>query len=248
MPSDTTNIGEGWLLLFDYADRGAVNAVLEAVSQARLNRYLNATDGNPAAALQLYAWNAEVCSALYLPLQALEVGYRNALHRVLSQTFSPTWYENDKFTKVAGNDELLKTIGDARTPLAKRQADDPSHLVAELSFGFWTCFLEPRFEPSYWAMAIWRAFPHHARPLRRSEVADRFHHIRTFRNRIAHHEPIFHRDLKQDYRSILEACSWMYEHLAEWVDHHSVVCRVLERRPQFPSPDCHAAGSDRTIP
>jgi hypothetical protein len=123
-------------LLFDYADRGVVNCVLEAVSQARLNRYLNATDGNPAAALQLYAWNAEVCSAFYFPSQALEVGYPNALHRELSRTFSSTWYENDKFTNVAGNDELLKAIGDARTPLAKRQADDPSHLVAELSFGF----------------------------------------------------------------------------------------------------------------
>ena len=34
-------------------------------------------------------------------------------------------------------------------------------------------------------------------------------YLRTFRNRIAHHEPIFGRHLAADYTSILEVAGWI---------------------------------------
>ena len=48
-----------------------------------------------------------------------------------------------------------------------------------------------------------------------------FNALRDLRNRVMHHEPLFHRTLPQDFADILEAISWMYDDVAPWVDHHS---------------------------
>lgn len=100
------------------------------------------------------------------------------------------------------------------------QTADTPHIVAELPFGFWTTLLSRRLEHSLWSRGLRRAFPRvqrisgisPARPI----VADRFDYLRTFRNRIAHHEPIFGRALDADHSSLLEVAAWMFPDLAEW--------------------------------
>ncbi len=71
--------------------------------------------------------------------------------------------------------------------------------------------LSPRYEQPLWNRALRRAFPEFARIKKRkptrNEIAQRFDYIRVFRNRIAHHEPIFTRALANDYKSLLEAAS-----------------------------------------
>ena len=76
-----------------------------------------------------------------------------------------------------------------RTPI------DTPHLIAELSFGFWTNLVGHRFARVVWVPGLHRAFPRFRRvsgaPIARQPVAYRFDYLRNFRNRIAHHEPIF---------------------------------------------------------
>lgn len=98
-------------------------------------------------------------------------------------------------------------------------------VVAGLDFGFWTTMLDSRFEQSLWRTILYHAFPHYVgitgNPLDRWAVERRFNALRDLRNRVMHHEPLFHRTLQQDFADISEAISWMYNDIAPWVDHHS---------------------------
>jgi len=121
---------------------------------------------------------------------------------------------------------------DAKERLRKLgQTQDTPHIVAELSFGVWTTMLSPRYEQPLWNRALRRAFPEFARIKKRkptrNEIAQRFDYIRVFRNRIAHHEPIFTRALANDYKSLLEAASWMHADLAEWTSRLTTSCLSL---------------------
>lgn len=67
-----------------------VLVVHEALSVARMETFKNAVGNSPrrdAAALDLYAWNAQVSSALLMPLHVCEVVIRNAVSEALLRRF-----------------------------------------------------------------------------------------------------------------------------------------------------------------
>jgi hypothetical protein len=98
-------------------------------------------------------------------------------------------------------------------------------VVAGLDFGFWTTLLDASFEQTLWRNILYHAFPHYAsvtgNPLERKAVSKRFNALRDLRNRVMHHEPLFHRTLAQDFSDISDAVSWMYHDVGPWIDHHS---------------------------
>lgn len=179
-------------------------------------------------ALKLYEWNSSVSAAFYVPLQSVEIGLRNACHRELTSLFGKAWPDEQGFQQLG----FLRAIDDAKERLRKLgRARDTPHIVAELSFGFWTTILGRRHEHTLWNPALRRAFPQfatiHGRKPARSEIALRLDHIRLFRNRIAHHEPIFTRALISDYRSVLEVVSWINPDLAAWTSQVASLCALL---------------------
>ncbi|MBX6331688.1 MAG: hypothetical protein IRY91_07565 [Gemmatimonadaceae bacterium] len=104
-------------------------------------------------------------------------------------------------------------------------------LVAKLGFGFWTALCRAPYDhsradgPKLWPTLLPRVFPHMPRAGRsRQNVQARMDGIREFRNRIAHHEPIWNRDLLKHYDEILDAISWMYPNMSKAVR----VCNDLE--------------------
>ena len=54
--------------------------------------------------------------------------------------------------------------------------------------------------------------------------------LRLFRNRIAHHEPIFGRHLAADHASILLVAGWLEPDVRRWIADHSRVPGTLARR------------------
>jgi len=218
---------------FSYSSASIVN-LETALSIDRFFSYVAASGGDRRRAIALYEWNSQVSAAFYVPLQAVEVALRNVCHRELSSIWGNAWPDSHAFQVL---DRLFsRSIGDAKKRLVRLgvKADTP-HIVAELSFGFWTTLLARRFEHILWSPALRRAFPRvkmvsGVKPSRRF-VADRFDYLRVFRNRIAHHEPIFARDLAADYASLLEVAAWMFPDVAEWTDSFSACVALIKAKP-----------------
>lgn len=228
MTSPTPNVK-----VFDL-DEAILNELETSLSTERLGTYLNATGGDRAKAVKLYTWNTAVSAAFYGPLQALEVALRNAMNRQLDAAYGPGWYD------LAGprlDRGCLTRVAQAKSELAKdKYPTDPPHVVAALSFGFWVSLLGPggfidshtktkaNYEMTLWRPALRQAFPH-AIKISRKDVHAPLNYLRTFRNRIAHHEPVFARHLDKDYTNILEIAGWIAPHKRAWIEAH---CRVLD--------------------
>ncbi len=167
---------------------------------------------------------------------------RNAMNRRLGERYGEAWYDNGR----AGFDRgALERITNARAEVARdRHRDDPHRIVAALSFGFWVSLLGPggrmaaghkaNYEMTLWRPALRSAFPHRA-PLTRRQAHRPLNALRTLRNRIAHHEPIFARSLVEDHEHIVEVAGWISSATQAWIEHHSrvpaSVCTVSTHPP-----------------
>lgn len=212
-----------------------LSALTASLSPERFATYLTASGGDHEKAIRLYTWNTGVSAAFYGPLQGLEVAVRNAMHRELSTQYGADWYDN---AACRLDSHTLNRIDSAKNSLMRGGYPvDPPHVVAELSFGFWVSMLGPggrgssrdtrkrNYEMTLWRPALHKAFPHVR--IARAAAHKPLDFLRTFRNRIAHHEPIFDRHLKADYDSILTIAGWICPNTREWIAHHSRVEDLL---------------------
>jgi len=243
----------------DFVYNRAVNARIEStLSQSRLRPYRAAANGDLQGALDLYVWNVGASAALYGPLSVLEVVFRNAMDAQLRALFGSDWPRDKAFLAFAAATahrparssgyqppDLRKGVRDARRILTRafrsRHPGAPTpvfatdDIVAATTFGYWTTMLDAAFEPQLWARALKNGFPHYSsvtgRAFSRAPVAQRFHEIRTLRNRVMHHEPPIKREnLIADYDNVIEACSWIDHDAAAWIQHHARFRSLLETR------------------
>ena len=219
---------------FSYTDE-TLDELETALSHERPSTYLDATGGDRERAIRLHAWNTAVSAAFYGPLQGLEVALRNAMHRRLAERYGPAWYDHPG----AGLDRgAVGRIAGTRSELARDgHGDDPPRIVATLSFGFWVSLLGPggraeaghkaNYEMTLWRPALRGAFAHRA-TLTRRQAHRPLNALRILRNRVAHHEPIFARDLAADHKRILDVAGWISPAVRTWIEHHSRATAVIE--------------------
>ena len=65
----------------------------------------------------------------------------------------------------------------------------------------------------------------------RHGVESRVDQLYYLRNRVAHHEPIFTRDLVRDHGFLLEVAGWICIDTRDWIADRSSVPAVLAARP-----------------
>ena len=218
------------------AEADLLNRLEAAFSPERMGTYLRAAGEDRKQAVRLYTWNTAMCAAFYGPLQALEIAMRNAMHRELAACYGEEWYDK----RAAGLDRgARERIADARmTAQRARRTATPSRVVATLPFGFWVALLSaggrieqasPKadYEKTLWRPALRNAFPHRA-PLTRRQAHEPLDVLRALRNRIAHHEPVFARPLREDHDRILEVTGWISVDVRAWIERHSRVPRLLD--------------------
>ena len=218
--------------------KGSILDDLEALfSSERLSKYIKAAQGDREKAFHLYTWNTAMSAAFYGPLQGLEVALRNAMHRQLTECYGADWYDNP----AAGLDMgCLLRIAKAKTEVARvgHEPGSPPRIVAALSFGFWVSLLGPggrvdpagrraNYEMTLWRAALRRAFSH-CTPMTRKQAHRPLNRLRKLRNRIAHHEPIFARDLLEDHQRILDVTGWISPGARTWIEGHSRVAVLLD--------------------
>lgn len=203
------------------------NAIALSLSRDRLDKYLNASGNDLDLAIGLYERNTRLAESFYTPLQALEICLRNHVDSQLAATYGAGWMTNGvpPLNGWAQN-QIASAVRDlnltaARTPVT------PGAILAELHFGFWLSLLAPQYDATLWRAACHKAFRPNGKGLARKIVHARLNAIRRFRNRVAHHEPIFHADMEKAHREILEATAWLCPHTAAWSQHHSRFAAVF---------------------
>ena len=193
--------------------------------------YLQEMGNNPTKAFELYAWNTRMSAELFIPLHGVEISLRNALHNELSGIFGAYWFDNPNVPLVS---YAQNQVAQAKQTLTNsNKSITSSAVMAELSFGFWVSLLgrghKNSYETQLWIPHLHKAFPN-AR-LSRKAAHGPLDKMRRLRNRIAHHEPIFSRDINADYQAMLELCQAIDLEVAQWVEHHNNVNNVLLEKP-----------------
>ncbi|MEY2942236.1 MAG: hypothetical protein RLY97_250, partial [Pseudomonadota bacterium] len=107
-------------------------AIIRALHDDRIDRYLPATYGNQEDALRIYLWNCALCEAFYLPLHFAEIVIRNAINNHLIERLGDRWFENRTFIKIL-NQHYQDDLDDLLQAELLRHGDNLTchHLVSE---------------------------------------------------------------------------------------------------------------------
>ena len=194
-----------------------INVLEKALSPERFGGYVRRCGGDRELAVLQYERNTCLSEALYGVLQGLEVALRNSIHDSVATSASPNWY---KTLRLYAEQRDMITAAEAKI-LKRGKLLTAGRVVAELSFGFWTSLVAPRYEKTFWVPHLHKCFPNALATrtdsngqqkvvkINRQPIFERLDGIRKLRNRIAHHEPIIGLDLPTEYAKIIETVSWM---------------------------------------
>jgi hypothetical protein len=219
-----------------------LQAIKDCLSHPRVGTYESATQcfgASDPSAIALYAWNAQVSSALLTPLHICEVVVRNAVSDALGGVYGPQWPWNNNFIRSLSNPPRGAGVYNPRADLTKVASRQPStgKVIPELKFVFWQEMFTHRYDARLWDLHLKRVFPKHD-PSKtmiqiRGSIYDDLEHIRKLRNRIAHHEPIFARDLVKDFERIRRLVELRDHFVASWMLTNQNADSLLTQKPVF---------------
>ncbi|TVO55943.1 hypothetical protein FHP91_11955 [Denitromonas halophila] len=197
--------------------------------------YETVTGGlDQAAALKLYAWNAQVSAALLAPLHVCEVVIRNAVAEAIEAQYGPKWPWSPSFERSLPD----PTIGySPRKDLlsARRSATTVGKVIPELKFVFWQKMFTARYDQRLWSPHLQTVLPNFDLAMSVTALRLKIYHeleqIRTLRNRIAHHEPIFTRNLVDDFQKIADLIALRCAVTAEWMVKNQHALALINHRP-----------------
>ena len=162
-----------------------------AFSQARLNKYLSACNGNTAKALTLYRYNIKLCQKFYGVLNIFEVVLRNAINEHYKTHFRDTdWIRTQLLTGgMLEHHPQKATIEKTINDLIASGRYTHDRLVSSVTLGFWTyLFTKKPFKAG--GQSLLRILPNRSVGLGQRAIYNELQTIKCFRNKIAHHEAI----------------------------------------------------------
>ncbi|WP_159013926.1 hypothetical protein [Acidisoma sp. S159] len=208
----------------------------EVISAPRFATYLQARGNDRTKALALYEWNLDLSAAFIVPLQVCEVAVRNGIVQALERVHGANWPWSNGFLRSLPRPKReqdyhperdLRSVA-SRMPTAGK-------IVAELRFAFWESTFTVGQDDRLWKPHFRASFPGSPRtlliPIARATARADLIEIRRLRNRIAHHEPIFTRNVTADYRRIHELLSWRSPIAAAWMDKKQGVTDLIPLEP-----------------
>lgn len=207
--------------------------VTETLSTARMSTYMEAAGDDTALALELYVWNARVSSALMIPAHFAEVATRNAADDALTDQYGPDWPWNASFERSLPHGPPRKYSPNTDLVSTRQSLDSTGKVIAELRFAFWENLFTSRHDKRLWKSRINALFP--AATIDAAELRNRIRQdledIRRLRNRIAHHEPIFTRDLASSLNKMKELVRLRSDETAILVESIEDVTLLLATSP-----------------
>lgn len=195
----------------------AINTSLQRrISTDRLTKYLAECANDLDQALTLYERNTRLSEALYTPLQSLEVCLRNTIDEQMAAAYGSGWLTNGvpPFARNTRDSLSAAFRAFASSSVPPTRGD----LIAELKFSFWVSLLGQRYDATIWRAVLYKSFQVGG-GRKRTTVHGRLNAIRRFRNRVAHHEPIFSK-ANLMHAEIVETIGWMCIDTQSWTVHH----------------------------
>lgn len=217
--------------------KAIIDAVKATLSPARMGTYEAAVriqSDNDSAALVLYAWNAKVSSALLAPLHICEVVIRNTVSDALEVLYGNRWPWSPTFERsLPDPPKGYSPRRDLQS--ARHSARTAGKVIPELKFVFWQKMFTGRHDDRIWDQHLYRVMPNlnlsqSVQMLRHSVYQD-LEQLRMLRNRIAHHEPIFSRNLANDYKKIHDLVAYRCVVTAKWMDENQQATAVIAEKP-----------------
>jgi hypothetical protein len=214
--------------------KAIIQAVRTAISPARMGTFEAAVpivdDADPRA-LALYAWNARISAALLAPLHICEIVVRNAVSDAIEQVYGPRWPWQ------IGFEQSLPSPRSGYNPQrdlqnARSHAATTGKAIPELKFVFWQKMFTSRHDQRLWEPYLRQVMPHldPAKPVStlREDIYNDLEQIRFLRNRIAHHEPIFARNLNDDLQKIVALIAARSQETADWMMQNQQASAILQ--------------------
>ncbi len=214
--------------------REQLNNIPHILSEPRFATYLQHCGNDRTCALRLYQWNLEISSAFLLPLHLLEISLRNAVAESIENVYTQNWPWDQRFILSLPDRGRFSPRSNLQQ-VARMQNPTVGKVVAELKFVFWEKMFTARHDVRIWNHHIKTAFPNSPQNMSvreiREKAFDDIFCIRGLRNRIAHHEPIFSRNLQEDYKEIHELIEWRDQTTSDWMDNIQNVTNLIGQKP-----------------
>lgn len=210
-----------------------IHSLPAVLSAPRFATYLAEKASDKEAALELYRWNMELSAAFFVPLQICEVSVRNSIVAAIENTYGANWpwekgFEISLRNPQFGYSPRRDLIGLSKLPTSGK-------IVAELKFVFWERMFTKSHDAAVWNQQFMTVFPNadSAKTVQqlRGEGFDKLGKIRDLRNRIAHHEPIFRRNIQYEYDRVRSIVAWTDVTAAEWLDKVENVTAMIATKP-----------------
>lgn len=214
-----------------------IYAIRAALSPARMSTYeraVNFQGDADSSALDLYVWNAQISGAFMAPLHICEVVIRNAISDALEAKYGPHWpwspgFEQSLPSPQTGYNPRLDLFN------ARRGTHTIGKIIPELKFAFWQRMFTRRHDNRVWNAYLKRVLPELDQtkniPVLRQKLYDDLEMIRKLRNRIAHHEPIFSRNLADDFERIAILIAYRCPATSNWMRTHQQVQGLIRNMP-----------------
>lgn len=177
----------------------------------RFERYLQASSNREIEAIARYRWNLGLCESLLPCLHAAELALRNAIHQAMQQAYLPCrearfpdgkpadaewWFDVQVRGKSILKDRDYDKVAEAYCRVPKNGKPITPRVVAELPFGFWVELLNSGYDETIVVPMLGSTMQRVQKgtPTNRNHgwLRERFGEIRNLRNRVTHHEPVYH--------------------------------------------------------
>jgi hypothetical protein len=219
------------------------------MSQKRLNRYLQACNGDKRKAMTLYRYNLSLAQELLTIVSCFEVSLRNAIDNILVPQFGNEWLKDSVSPGGMFTLPILhktnSTISDALRKLRSQGTYSHSKLLAQMDFGMWK-YMYSQLQYALTNQTLLDAFPYKQRStpqlhINQSYIFNELDKINTLRNRIAHHEPLCFPTgqsiidtayIRREYQKIFTLFQWMGidgSSMLYGLDHVLKVCDNIDR-------------------
>jgi hypothetical protein len=211
--------------------------IMTYFSRPRMATYTLPCGGDEERALRLYRANAHLSGVGHMAVHYVEVILRNALdHELRSWNLrahgSAEWtFDPAPVLEAVVTEARLRTARvDAARALGGRRPIGHDDVVAQLSFGVWRRLLPSlrhRWKQQLWEEALQNSFANRQN-VRADQISASVAIVYDFRNRIAHHEPVFRLDLRGKRRAMRNVLNSISPTARRWFVEHEPLSGALD--------------------